>query len=171
MRSGIWLAGALLASAGGASAQSTGTVAASTAAAPSAGSGQALSTSTLSGRGSIALAKGGNGVFDVEAQLLPDGSLSGRVVYVDGKANITVQSTSILSYTPGCPATIQGTADTSLGQVQFTVTALDGGKRKGSDAFSIQLFGGTVDYKASGAVRGGKITVRPPPCPAAQPAQ
>jgi len=101
----------------------------------------------------------GKANFGVVGGIQPDGSYRGHVVFNDDSVPFRMQSTSITSVThANCETTIQGTGDSNVGPVGFTVTIVDNAEPgAGSDSFSIQ-----AGYSNSDVIlRGGNIQSHP----------
>ena len=110
------------------------------------------------GAGWITVNTGGRGTFSLFAARLQDGTLRGRVDYMNQDTGLSLRSTSITSFITGlgargCTSEITGSADSNFGPVTFTIFAL--GPRSDS-FFSIQVEGAATDTQA-GPLQGGNI--------------
>jgi hypothetical protein len=122
----------------------------------------------MTGGGWITGETTGKGTFGVVGGTDSDGSPRGHLVYIDhGTPSFTVQSTTILTFTPGCPSTIAGQGSSNVGSVTFTVTLQD--KRDpgvGFDTFTIHADGPAgFTYTAGGVIEGGNIQAHRVTCP------
>ncbi len=125
-----------------------------------AGSGPAGEATT--GGGWI-LVMGGKATFGVHGGTSADGTATGHLVYIDhGAGDLTLQSTSIISFSPGCTSTMTGTANG--GSLSFQVTLEDNAEPgAGSDMFSIEV--PELAYSRSGTLEGGNIEAHRMHCP------
>jgi len=115
------------------------------------------------GGGWIPVTGGGKGTFGVGAAYRPDGSLAGHLVYIDHDINLTVQSTAMTDFLPGCTSQIHGTATANSAPVTFNVTVMDQGEPGTADTFSIEV--PELGYIRSGTLGGGNIQVHRMHCP------
>jgi len=121
------------------------------------------------GGGSISTFTGGKGTFGFIGGIHRDGTFFGHVVYVDHGANLSIVSTSILFFTPGCTSLISARGNTGSGQaVEFAITAQDNGEPGTNDVFVINAFdagtGNTV-YVGAGTLQSGNIQAHGMVCP------
>ena len=103
------------------------------------------------------------GTFGIVGAIPSGGIAMGHIVFTDHFANVTVQSTSIISVTTNtitCTTTITANGNDNLGPVTITVDVTDAGEPGTSDTFSIT----TERTSASGTLAGGNIQVHRPAC-------
>src|SRR5213594_142521 len=106
---------------------------------------------------------GGKGTFGVVGAFRPDGTLAGHLTYIDHDISLTVQSTGMTNFVPGCTSQIDGTATANSTPVTFNVTVMDQGEPGTADTFSIDV--PELGYTQSGTLGGGNIQVHRLHCP------
>ena len=108
---------------------------------------------------------GGKATFAVSGQIRQDGTIKGHLVYIDHALDLRVTSTTVTNVVAvGCQGTIEGTGESNLGPVVFSVTVQDSGEPGTSDTFSIAVTG-AANYAASGILGGGNVQAHGVTCP------
>ena len=117
---------------------------------------RAQASDATRGAGWIFSGLGDRATFALSVAVQSDGALRGHLRFIDRSVGLTVESTSITSFTPGCTSTLSGTADSSFGPVNFTVAVTDNGEPGSSDTFTIEVTG-SITYTVAGVLGGGNI--------------